>query len=242
MNIRIWNAFASNNSGSYTIVGSFPSEAEAAQVAAELGPVIAAQSQWFTSDAPPPSPLAELARKVGIDWETSDTRDEWPQFGGKESPEVVALGSQVLVHHDYTVTLPEVFGHYFYRRGGAVDTRLNHTHDPLVAVFGVWWDWDEVSQARRAQDIEAICAALAAPGSPITEHLSEHYAPAYRAVPDSGDYPLTIAALFSDLVLGCEAVRRILAPYPCSFRLKIFESFARKEPLAFVQSAKDEEE
>lgn len=174
-----------------TIVGSFPSQAEAAQVAAELAPVIAAHSQF---------------------------------------------------HHDYTVTLPEVFGHYFYHRGGAVDTRLDHTHDPLVAVFGVWWDWDEVSRARRAQDIQAICAALAAPQSPITEHLSKHYVTAYRAVPDSGEYPLTIAALFSDLVLGCEAVRQVLAAYPCSVRLKIFESFSGKEPLAFVRSAKDEEE
>ncbi len=32
----MWNAFASNNSGSYSIVGSFPSAERAEQVAAEL--------------------------------------------------------------------------------------------------------------------------------------------------------------------------------------------------------------
>lgn len=240
MHIHIWNAFASNNSGSYTIVGWFPSAAEAAQVAAELAPVIAAPIEWFTSDAPSPSPspLEQLARKVGIDWETSRAHDEWPQLGGKESPEVGALGSYVRVHHDYTVTLPEVFGHYFYRRGGAVETRLNHTHDPLVAVFNVWWDWEKELQARKPRDIAAICAALADPQSPLTPYLDEQYAPAYRAASDGGDYPLTIGALFSDLVLGCEAVRQLLASYPCNFRLKIFESFSRKDPLAVLRSEK----
>jgi hypothetical protein len=76
MQIHIWNAFASNNSGSYTIVGAFPTEAAAAQVAAELLPIMAAQTQWFEDRAPAPSPLAQLVKKSGIDWEMSREHDE----------------------------------------------------------------------------------------------------------------------------------------------------------------------
>lgn len=236
MKIHIWNAYASNNSGSYTIVGTFPSEAEAAQVAAELLPILHEHSRWMESDEPPPSPLSQLVRKVGIDWETSSQHDDWPRYGGKDAPEVVALGTQVIIHHDYTVTLPEVFGHYFYRRGGSVDHRLEHTHGPLCAVFEVWWSWDDESRLRKAAECAAICAELADEKSPWREHLSERIAPAWRANLQGSEHPLLIGAAFSDLVAGCEAVRQILAPYPCHFRVQIFEQWpGQNDPLAFLR-------
>ena len=236
MKIHIWNAFASNNSGSYTIVGSFPSEAAAAQIAAELMPVLAAQTRWHEDSAPSPSPLAQLVRKVGIDWETDPQLDEWPRYGGKDTPEVIALGNQVLIHHDYTVTLPAVFGHYFYRRGGAVDTCHDHTHGPIGAVFHVWWDWDEESRQHQAQDCAAIVAALRDPKGAFATQLDEKIAPAWRIDLQDGEHPLLIGAVFSDLVAGCEAVRKLLAPFPCHFRLKIVESWlVESDPLAFLR-------
>lgn len=47
MRIQVWQAFASNNSGSYTIAGRFEDAAIAHTVAAELGELIVAHSAWL---------------------------------------------------------------------------------------------------------------------------------------------------------------------------------------------------
>ena len=54
MRIRIWNAYASNNSGSYTIVGRFESDESAAKLAAELLAVVKAQSAWAAANGGQP--------------------------------------------------------------------------------------------------------------------------------------------------------------------------------------------
>lgn len=236
MQIRIWNAYASNNSGSYTLVGSFPSEDEAAKVAAELAPVFHAQTRWLQGDAAAPSPLSLLARNAGIEWEMDSASDEWPQYGGTDTPAVLALGHQVLIHHDYTVTLPGVLGHYFYQRGGAVDLRLDHTHDVLVALFEVWWPWDEEAQEQKPMHCAAIADALADPEGAFCRQLSEEVKPAWRIDLEGGEHPLIVGAVFADLVAGCEAVRQILTPHGCGFRLKIFERLpGQGDPLAFLR-------
>src|SRR5690606_37887446 len=142
MRIRMWNAFASNNSGSYSIVGSFPSAERAEQVAAELLPVIQAHSEWMNTrprwDEPAredsPSPLEQWVVEQGLQW-SGPSSEEWPEYSDENVPSVIAAGSQVLIHEDYTVSMPKVFGEYFYRRGGRVDIELNHTHHPLIAVL-----------------------------------------------------------------------------------------------------------
>ena len=236
MQIRIWNAYASNNSGSYTLVGSFPSEDEAAKVAAELTPVLQAHTEWIHSEAKAPSPLSLLVSKVGIDWEANRGSDEWPLYGGTDTPAVLALGHQVLIHHDYTVTLPEALGHYFYRRGGAVDLRLDHTHDVLVALFEIWWPWDSDAQEQKPMHCAAIAAELARRDGAFHKLLSDKVNPAWRIDPEDSEHPLILGAVFTDLVAGCEAVRQILLPHGCGFRLKIFERLpGQRDPLAFLR-------
>lgn len=85
MKIRMWDAFASNNSGSYSIVGSFPSVERAEQVAAELLPVIRAHSDWMNArpawDEPrqedSPSPLEQWVAEQGLQWSGLGS-EEWP--------------------------------------------------------------------------------------------------------------------------------------------------------------------
>jgi hypothetical protein len=45
--IKIWQAFASNNSGSYTIVGSFGTPEQAAEVAAALREMAERHTVWL---------------------------------------------------------------------------------------------------------------------------------------------------------------------------------------------------
>ena len=86
MKIRIWNAFASNNSGSYVIVGSFPTEALAAEVSAELGAAAKAMSVWVQAPEGD-SPLAALAAKYGIAYAPEDEGDDtWPQWIERRKP------------------------------------------------------------------------------------------------------------------------------------------------------------
>jgi ribosomal protein L7/L12 len=143
MRIRIWNAFASNNSGSYTIVGSFPSQGIAAEVAAALGEVFAAHAAWMNEPdgeeqggAEPP--LHRFIRAEGLSLDTPHVGldDEWPQYG--PPPEVCAVGSQVVVYVHYTISMPRTVGELFYRRGGRVDVELEHAHAPIIALFSFW--------------------------------------------------------------------------------------------------------
>jgi hypothetical protein len=79
--IRVWNAYASNNSGSYTIVGRFESDESAAQVAAELLGLAKAQSAWVAANGPQPSPLAAFATSNGLStYEGMAGGDDWPTY------------------------------------------------------------------------------------------------------------------------------------------------------------------
>lgn len=146
MRLRAWNAFASNNSGSYTIVGRFPDEGTASAVAQELAALVAEHAAWFQAvgygrwEAPERSPLERFAAAQGIDPGPGIGRnDDWPEHGSP--PEVLADGAQVVLHVDYTITMPPIFGELMYRRGGRVDVELDHSHGPLVWVHEVWWPW-----------------------------------------------------------------------------------------------------
>src|SRR4051812_39066228 len=101
MRISLFSAFASNNSGSYTIVGSFQDEGAAEEVARLLREVSDAHTAWREEhdgddDEDLVSPLDVFAREHGLRAQKPGRDDEWPQYGPK--PSVVAIGYQVLVH------------------------------------------------------------------------------------------------------------------------------------------------
>ena len=111
MRIRLFSAFASNNSGSYTIVGRFADEAAAREVARVLEAASDAHHAWHRENdwtLEGPAPLDDLVRDHGLRAARHGRGDEWPCHGAK--PSAVAVGSQVLVHAPYTLTLPPVFG------------------------------------------------------------------------------------------------------------------------------------
>ena len=125
MRIRLWNAFASNNSGSYTIVGNFSDEATAVAVAEELAELCRAETEWLEADAPEDAePITEFARRHGLTEYSVVNSLEWPEHNVDRSPRVVAVGRQLVLHHSYTVTLPRIFGEHIYKRGGRVELEI----------------------------------------------------------------------------------------------------------------------
>lgn len=231
MRIRIWNAFASNNSGSYVIVGSFPTEALAAEVAAELRELAIAQSAWKGKydqpEQPQPSPLAAYAAKLGLAYE--EGYDEWPEYSHRAHPEAWAVGHQVFLYADYTVTMPRVIGQAVYARGGRVETELDHAHHPIVAMFEIRFPWqtrEKMDVPARVQElVDALCAddgALVASSVPFQ-------APAWqgataRLSPGFGEADLLVGAVFEDLATGFAAVSAAVAAVGATVRVRVSEA------------------
>jgi hypothetical protein len=234
MRIRVWNAFASNNSGSYTLVGSFPSPERAAALANLLAPIFAAQTDWIEAGGGGCSPLERLAIAEHLEWEVD--ADDWPQFSTTNTPEIAALGPQLLLHHGYTVTLPRFIGHLVYVRGGKIDTILDHAHHPVVSTFEVYWPWDAATQARAPELERALVAALRAAGGPLDVEMLGGAAP---VVGRTGEPlgALIVAATFADLVAGVSGVHRTIERHEGRSRLRISEAFQSRDPLAEIRRA-----
>ncbi len=235
MKLRIWNAYASNNSGSYTIVGSFPDAELAADVAEVLDGVVRAHAAWvkaneWTGDGEG-SPLAEFCRAHGMSWQKGvGVGEEWPYAGGDNTPRVAAIDHHVVVHHAYTVTLPRTFGEYFYKRGGRVDVEHDHAHHPLVTIVDFWYlGEDEV--------LASLIAKLLDERGPLFTHADPSFAPAWRddAKPFDGA-PFRIAAVFGDLVAGTAAVTAIARAAQVHTTVRVMEAFgAEGDPMAFLR-------
>ena len=240
MRVRIWNAFASNNSGSYSIVGSFPSPEVADQVVAELVPVIRAHSEWLGSrqgrkgrkNPGIDSPLGRFAVDNDLEWR-GDDREDWPEYSGDNMPEVVAVGAHVLIHEDYTVSLPSAFGEFFFRRGGRVDVELDHAHNPLVAVLRYWIRWDEAARDERELGMVTIVESL---DRALRPHLRKGTNLIVRDAPFGTGFE--VAAVFSDLVAGVATARELARAAGVSIALQLTESpSAAGDPLAYLRTA-----
>lgn len=225
MRIHAWNAFASNNSGSYVIVGRFPTDALATEVAAELRDVVVAHSAWLaTHDRPeaPPSPLTTYAASLALayepDWE------EWPQYSGQASPEVFAVGPQVFVYSDYTVSMPAVLGRAMYARGGRVDTELDHAHHPIVATFEIYFPWKTRDKVDIPASVQRVIDELHGTLAGLCIQP-----PAWQgATPDQAskfmDADLLFGAVFTDLVKGFAAVNTAVTRVGAVLRVRISEA------------------
>jgi len=126
MEIRVWRSFSCNNSSDYYLVASFDSPAKAAEVAAELAPLLAAHAKqkdkMFQDDVrwDAPSPIqVDTAKKYGFDW---NEYLGWGDGGlAGDEPSVAVNGSDVVLYHSYCGGLDAV-GTYLTGRGGTVSS------------------------------------------------------------------------------------------------------------------------
>jgi hypothetical protein len=239
MRVRIWNAFASNNSGSYVIVGRFPTAELASQVAEELLAVSRAQSEWRASERTMPSPLATYAASQGIP-DVAVHDDEWPDYSGMSHPAVWAMNHQVFLHSDYTVTISRVIGHLMYARGGRVETKLDHAHHAIASTFEVYFPWqtrNDIDVPARVQDI--VDALWSSNGAAVSLARKDH-SPAWRGVlPGAaqgfGEPDLVIGVAFQDLQAGFSQVALACASVGAQVHVRISESPSRGDPFAHLR-------
>jgi len=227
MKVRVWNAYASNNSGSYTIVGALPSEEVARETAEELAAMVAAHTAWIegpqAGDDESTSPLAQFCRKHALTWSAGrGTHDDWPQYSDDNRPRVAAIGKQVIVHHGYTVSLPPTFGEFFYKKGGRVEHEEDHAHHPLVAIATFWWGWTKEAKAAEAEQCPRLLAALTASDGVLAKASMPSWPPAWQVACDRfGEAPLTVGAIFEDVVDGAAALQAAAAAHGAKMWIRL---------------------
>jgi hypothetical protein len=228
MRIRIWNAYASNNSGSYTIVGRFNSDDAAAKVAAELLALVKAQCSWAAANDGKPSPLVTFAEKNGLSsYAGMGARDDWPEYSQQDHPEVWTVGSQLFLYSDYQVTMPRTFGELIYARGGRVEYEVDHAHHPMAALFEISWPWGGKTTETVAEGVEKILRALHE--DPRFYENQQNGSPyhAWRIGESLGMEPdLRLGAVFADLITGFAAVDAAAQTAGAHINVRLHESFS----------------
>jgi len=237
MRIRIWNAFASNNSGSYTIVGRFPTTELASEVAGELLAVAKEQSSWRNSDGAEPSPLVAYAARYGIP-NVKIYDDEWPDYSSMDHPAIWAIGHQVFLHESYTVTISPVIGHLMYARGGRVEVELDHSHHPIAATFEIYFPRKTRSEMDVPARVQDIVDALCSEGGVFSIALKVP-APAWRGALSGGEKfgepDLIVGAAFEDLQTGFTRVAEVCAAAGAPVTVRIAESPSEGDPFAHLR-------
>ena len=234
MRVRVWNAYASNNSGSYTIVGSFADAATAQRIAAELQPVLDEETRWRAAPGQPDasSPLVRHLAAHGIRYVPDG--DDWPAEWAEDKPRAFAFDRAVVVHSHYTITMPRELGALFYALGGRVAQELDHAHHQLVVVVTLWWE-RALGQAAITERALLLEQELKAPDGPLLRHASpDAPTPVCVLEPSWEDHaPLGVAAVFGDLVAGCTAVREAARAREARMLLRFFEAPGEvSDPLA----------
>lgn len=235
MRVRLFQAFASNNSGSYTLVGRFPDESRAGEAAAALGAMCAAHSTWCEAaghaGSLAESPLAAFAREHGLVGVPAELDDHWPEHG--PPPSVVHVGPQVLVLVPYTVTMPRALGEYIYRSGGRVDLEIDHGHDPLAAEVSLWAPGGHADQAARDR-VEAVRARIDTELPALTARAAYDTRPVIAPAWFRGDWgQLHLAAEFTDAAAGVLRVRELCRDAGVEVHVRIFE-ISRRDPDPFA--------
>ncbi|RKH31474.1 hypothetical protein D7Y13_30710 [Corallococcus praedator] len=245
MKIHVWNAFASNNSGSYTVVGAFDDTEVAARVAAELSQAATAHAAWAEEGqqkgfghAPRPSPLEALALRHGLGRPFDTDSGMGPYDSFTDLPQVWAMGHQVFVYHPFTLDLPHLFGEAMYAHGGRVETTLEHVHHPVVSLFRL----SVPLAGRPGQDIPARAAALVealhAEDGPLTQHV---YAEPWVAWQVHAGHPyagtdLTLGVAFDELVEGFRGVEALAREHGFTLNVSLSEAWSDgADPLGFLR-------
>lgn len=241
MRIRLFTAFASNNSGSYALVGTFRSVEEASSLAEVLRAVLAAQDDWFERPFeergdPAEAPFARFVREEGLGAWAPDAEEDWPAYG--DAPTVLHAGHQVLVYAPYTVSLPRQLGACVYKRGGRVESETVHAHERFAAEFAWWLPYTYPPAPDRAERVAAMEAHLRELLPPLCaprgEHSEERHAPAFFP----GSHTPAFAALFESLPAGIAAASAALEERGFEHRLRVWECPPEvSDPLVHLRTA-----
>ncbi|MEJ7600669.1 MAG: ribosomal protein L7/L12 [Kofleriaceae bacterium] len=226
MRIRLYRAFASNNSGSYTLVGAFRDPAIAEDAAAELAAMCAAHSAWYEADSNASgleaSPLRAFATQHALLGVPDEAWDHWPEHGAP--PTVIHLGHQVLVYAPYTVTMPRALGEYLYKRGGRVSLELDHSHDELACEFTFWIPDARYNDPATHERIAALRAPIDAALPALVERSPHDKRPAIAPAWHRGHFQSHhLSVAFSDPGEGILAVRELARAAGIATTIRIYE-------------------
>jgi hypothetical protein len=238
MKIRVWNAFASNNSGSYTIVGRFNSDELAAAVAAELLDLVKAHSAWVAAGGDQqPSPLAAFVQKNRLSsYERIGAGDDWPTYSQKEHPDVWTVGSQLFLFSDYQVSMPRIFGELIYARGGRVEYEVDHAHHPMAALFEISWPWQGKTEEKVADGVGQILRALHADARFYENQWEGSPYHTWRGGMKWMEPDLRMGCIFDDLITGFMAVDEAARGAGADVNVRVFEKLAEADdPFAFLR-------
>ncbi|WPB77022.1 hypothetical protein KYC5002_49590 [Archangium violaceum] len=233
MRIHVWNAFASNNSGSYTIVGRFPTEELAARVAAELSQVLEEHERWRRSpgsrleDPENPSPLRVLTQTYSLTQSEADLADQGEL-------RVWSTGHQVFLHDPWTLTLQDSYEEYLRVRGGKVETRIRHAHGCIVSLFELH---GTLPKKTKAETVSAVVEELYADDGPLVTLAPFDVQPAWREGSRPGEPVLTLGGVFQDLDLapGYTAVEGIARRHGLRVSVRVSEDQSPGDPLGWLR-------
>jgi hypothetical protein len=229
MRIRIWNAFASNNSGSYTIVGRFDSHESAAKVASEMLALVKAQSAWVENHSSQPSPLTVFAKKNGLNSHLGPGADaDWPEYSQQEHPDVWTVGSQVFLYSDYQLAMTRLFGELIYARGGRVEYEAEHAHHPMAALFEIYWPWKGKTKEKIDEGARQVLTTLHDNASFYDNQREGAPYHAWRVATNWHEPDLRIGAVFHDLISGFAAVDEAVRSVGAQVNVRLFESFSEE--------------
>ena len=232
--IRVFQSFASNNSGVYSLLGSFKKLESLAEVVAVLRQFAEAQAAWQdtaqgTAEAPL-SPLALLCEREGLS--PPDDAEAWDYDFSQVTVE--SIGHQIFVHSPSTITMPSTLAEPIARKGGRVSIEIDHAHHPVVATFAFWRPGAYQRNDREERQREH--AELRGEIDPIAEQLRKPeygeglgLAPAWR----DDDYGITLGIVTHALPSAVAQLREIAARRGFNVVLHVFEALSEHgDPLA----------
>jgi hypothetical protein len=172
------------------------------------------------------SPLERFAQTHGLTANPGIGRSgDWPSYG--PAPEVIADGMYVVLHVDYTITMPPVFGELMYRRGGRVGIELDHAHHPLVWVHEVWWPWqgrkEEVVTAGRVRLLDLLLSEA----GPLRTQVMIRQPASWT---DQSELDLSLAAIWNEPMVAIPQVRAMVTAVGANARLHVMEAIDAHDP------------
>lgn len=254
-------AWASNNSGSYTLVGNFGDNALARATGERLLTLFREMRALYDErEQEVRRLLAEGAKRIMLpDVETPMHRlveaegltalgddfidgDSWPSNGGSAEENVLILGQQVIVHVGWTVTMPRAIAELFFKAGARIDTEIDHAHHSLVVVTGLYPPVYGMTPEQR----EANRARLASARSQIDAQLAVDQpprwpgdAPSLHAWHDEG-HGLRLGLVPRELIPELVPIRDAAARHDLNMHVRIFEALGvGGDPLADMRQRAD---